>query len=144
MAAALFRALIEKTLPDGHCWRVESAGTWAEDGQPVSAGSLEVMRQRGMDLSQHRSRRVTRQLIGQFDLVLTMEPGHKEALRLEFPEYADRIYLLSEMLGLSVPVRDPYGEALIAYEVAAETIENMLCKGLNRIIAMVEARRVKI
>jgi protein-tyrosine-phosphatase len=143
MAEALFRARLQNKQTAGQNWRVESAGTWAEDGHSASDGSCEVMRRRGIDLSEHKSKTVSRELLSQFDLILTMEAGHKEALQIEFPELADRVFLLSEMLGLQVPVRDPYGGPLTAYEVTADTIESMITKGMNRIIAMVEARRAK-
>ena len=143
MAAALFRTQIRKKRADGQNWRVDSAGTWVNDGQSAADGSCEVMRRRGVDLSGHRSKSVTRELIGQFDLVLAMEPGHKEAMRLEFPEFAERIFLLSEMQGGVMAVRDPYGGPLSAYEIAANTIESMITKGIDRIIALVEARHVE-
>ena len=143
MAAALFCVYIQKQQPDGLNWRVDSAGTWASDGQPAADGTREVMRRRGIDLSGHRSKMVTRALVGAFDLTLTMEPGHKEALQVEFSEFADRVFLLSEMQGENIAVRDPYGGPLGAYEMTANTIESMISKGINRMIALVEARRAQ-
>ncbi len=125
-------------------WRIDSAGTWARDGEVVAEGSLLVMRRRGIDLSQHRAKTVTRKLLREFNLILTMEAGHKEALQSEFPEVAGRVFMLSEMQGLQIPVRDPYGGPLAGYEAAAETMDRMLAKGLHRIISMLEANRVRV
>src|SRR5438105_3004745 len=89
IAAALFKdMLINSGQAEG--WRVESAGTWAQDGLPASGAAQRVMRELNIDLSQHRSRCVTRDLLAGFDLILVMEHGHKEALCVEFPAVADR------------------------------------------------------
>lgn len=140
MAEALFRAELKKVRADWADWRVESAGTWTKDGEPAAANSRVVMENRGLNISDHLSRMVTGELLEEFDLILTMEPGHKEALCIEFPQIADRVYLLSEMQGFAIPVRDPYGGPLEAYEATAETIERLIRKGMARVLELVSAR----
>jgi protein-tyrosine-phosphatase len=141
MAAALFRLQLKKTVEDWQNWRIDSAGTWASDGQEVSSGSCEVMKRRGVDLTGHQSKTVTKELLEQFDLVLTMEQGHKEALQVEFPHLVNRVFMLSEMQGLRVSVRDPYGGPLTAYEVAADTLERMISKGMGRILSLASSKQ---
>jgi protein-tyrosine phosphatase len=70
------------------------------------------MKTMGLDTSGHRSRRVTGEMMADFDLILTMEAGHKEALLVEFPELAGRIYMLSEMVGDRRDIADPIGGPL--------------------------------
>lgn len=140
MAEALFRAELKKVRTDWAGWRVESAGTWTKDGEPAAANSRVVMANRGLDIAGHLSKMVTGDLLDEFDLILTMEPGHKEALCIEFPQIADRVYLLSEMQGFAVPVRDPYGGPLEAYEATAETLEKLISRGMARIIDLVSDR----
>lgn len=132
MAMALFRNLV------GSDWRVESAGTWAAEGQPASEGAVAEMGARGLDLSSHRSRCVSRELMQPFKLILTMERGHKEALQVEFPELADRVFLLSEMDGKVEDVDDPYGGTAQDYQVAAQTLERYLVDGFERIQALAQ------
>lgn len=138
MAAALFLLRLKQEDPDWKNWRVGSAGTWAIDGEPASRNSQEVVARRGLDISQHRSRMVTAELLEAYDLILTMEPGHKEALQVEFPAVAGRVFLLSEMAGLSAPVADPYGLPIGAYEKTAQNIDQLLAKGMRRIRALVK------
>jgi protein-tyrosine-phosphatase len=117
-------------------WRVESAGTWGLDGDRAAPGSMAVMQGVGVDISDHRARSVSEELLREFDLVLTMENGQKEALRMEFPEYAERIYLISEMAGGKRDVEDPYGGPYSGYEQAAEEIQHYLDEGMQTILQL--------
>lgn len=114
-------------------WRIESAGTWALDGQPPSRRSLQVLESRGVTLSGHRARTVSHSLLASFNLILVMESGHKEALSVEFPDLAGKIYLLSEMAGEEVDIADPMGGSLLDFEAAAAEMERLLSLGLERI-----------
>lgn len=133
MAAALFA----KKIKAGLGWRVESAGTWAPEGQPAASRAQMVLRGRGLDLSQHRSRSVNREMLQEFDLILTMERGHKEALQAEFPEIAARVYMLSEMTGQVFNIEDPIGGPLSEYENTARELEDLLERGCERILQLV-------
>ncbi len=138
MAAALFLHRLKQEDPDWQSWRVGSAGTWAIDGEPASQNSQKVVARRGFDISQHRSRMVTAELLESYDLILTMEPGHKESLQVEFPAVAERVFLLSEMAGQTAPIADPYGQPVGAYEKTAQKIEEILARGMQRIRSLVK------
>lgn len=141
MAAVLFQARLNKARPhDWQFWRIESAGTWTTEGIPASRRSVEVMADQGLDISGHRARMVSETLLEGFDLILTMEPGHKEALCVEFPALADRVFLLSEMEGMSSAVEDPYGGSLEMYQKAARRIDQILANGMSRILDLAEGR----
>jgi protein-tyrosine-phosphatase len=133
MAAGLFKQILEdKSASDE--WSVESAGTWGLDGEPAAAGSLAVMRNKGVDISDHRARSVNQEIIQSFDLILTMESGQKESLHMEFSKFSDRIYLLSEMVNQKHDIDDPYGGVFSEYEQAADEIEEYLLNGFDTII----------
>jgi protein-tyrosine-phosphatase len=133
MAAGLFKRVLEDKNPEGD-WQVESAGTWGLDGEPAAAGSLVVMENKGIDISDHRARSVDQNLLQAFDLILTMESGQKESMRMEFPESSDKIFLLSEMVDQKQDVDDPYGGVFSEYENAAEEIEKFILTGFDAII----------
>ena len=140
MAAAILYDLIRRERPNLLHWRIESAGTWAEAGQPVAENSWRVIAMRGIDISSHRSRMVSKELLQEFDLILTMEVGQKEGLQIEFPQTASRTFMLSEMQGSSFSVSDPYGQGLAAYQATERVIENMLAAGFDRIVSLVSER----
>ncbi len=130
MAMALLRSRVANS---GEEWRIESAGTWALEGMPLNEKTQQVLAERGAEIRNHRSRIVTREMLRSFNLILTMEPGQKEALRLEFPEVADRVYLLSEMIGLTFSIADPVGGTLEEYRATAAEIDRILNDGLEKI-----------
>ncbi len=139
MAEALFLVRLQQYRPDWREWRIESAGTWAERGQPAALEAQQAMARRGLDITGHRSREVTAALLAQFELVLTMEAGQKEALQFEFPDMAGRIYMLSEMSNVQVAVRDPMGESARVYEAAADQIDRLILRGMDRLIKLAGA-----
>lgn len=79
---------------------VGSAGVWAEPGSPASEGSVAAMARVGLDLSAHRSRRVSAELLDQSDLVVTMESRHVVELASRQPEVIGRVFTLREVVGL--------------------------------------------
>ena len=54
-----------------------SAGIFAENGSPASKNAILAMKEYDIDLSQHRSKTITDELVSEADLVLTMTEGHK-------------------------------------------------------------------
>ncbi len=140
MAAALLRRRLDE---NGHRegWRVLSAGLWAEEGEPASTGAVMAMAERGIDLTGHRSRRLTRPMVEEADLILGMTPHHVEAMRQAFPKARDRIDLLAKMAGESHGVADPYGLSPVTYRATANEIERLIRAGYERIIALAEGAR---
>jgi protein-tyrosine phosphatase len=129
MAMGLLRKQME-AMPG---WRIESAGTWSITGQPAATNTLDVLKKRGIVILHHRSRVVSLDLLRQFNLILTMEAGHKEALKIEFPEIASRVYLVSEMIGAQYDIQDPMGQPYEEYERAAQELEMIFEKGSDQI-----------
>ena len=138
MASAMFKEMLRENQISEQ-WQVESAGTWALEDQAAADGSQTVMSERGLDISNHRAQSVSEELLQSFDLILTMERGHDEALRTEFPEIANRVYLLSEMANQKGNIDDPYGGPASGYEDTAEEIEELLKVGYEKILQLVSA-----
>ncbi len=137
MAAAILRRLLDEDESRRH-WRVLSAGVWAEDGEPASTGAITAMAERGIDLTGHVSRRLTRSVVEEADLILGMTGAHVETMRLAFPEAKGRIHLLAEMAGESHGIADPYGLSPSTYRATAAELERLIRKGYKRIVALAE------
>jgi protein-tyrosine-phosphatase len=135
LAQGLLRLRVGKDNPE---WKIASAGTWATDGAPASYNSFLVLQERDYDLSNHRSRSIDRALVDAYQLILVMERGHKEALRLEFPTAGDRIFLLSEMIGQDFSIPDPVGGPFEEYQGTAREIDAILERGMNKILRLSE------
>lgn len=133
MAEALMKDYFSRMSLPSNCI-VQSAGTWAENGHPATPFGVKVMAQRGLDTSLHQSRLITRDLLIQFDLVLTMESGHKEAIQIEFPEFSKKIFMLSEMSGEQINIEDPIGGLFEDYVNTANEIDEWIMRGIPNIL----------
>jgi protein-tyrosine phosphatase len=134
-AALLQRRLQERGLSD---WTVSSAGTWARMRRGAARHSIRVAANRDLDITPHQSEMIEAEHLRDADLVLCMESGHVEALRAEFPQYGEKIYLFSEMVDKRYDIADPYGKTLPEYEIMARELEQLTTEGLDRIIALAQ------
>ena len=108
LAAAFLRAELKRAA-DGKEWLIDSAGTWTKTGTLIHVQTIEDAGHFGLDVRGHRSRQVTMELLSRQDLILVMEAGHKEALDIEFPDQAGKIYLLADVVdGLTYDIPDPF------------------------------------
>jgi protein-tyrosine phosphatase len=134
LSAAWFRRRLERDsfLQD---WSVGSAGTWAEAGLTIFPSPEWINERIGLDLSDHRSQPVTRELIDQYDLILTMEKNHCEALSVEFPEKSGHLFLLSKVtVGLKYDVLDPGNQkSENAIIEIADDLHDLINKGYENI-----------
>lgn len=137
MASALFSALLKRRGTSAG-WRVESAGTWTLEDEPAAAKSIRLLNERGLNLRRHRSRSVSRELLRGFNLILTMEHGHKEAMQAEFPEASNRIFLLSEMVGGNQEIKDPMGGPEADFLQTIAELETLLEQGYDRIAQLAQ------
>jgi protein-tyrosine phosphatase len=77
-----------------------SAGTRAREGLPAAEGSSDLAAERGLDLSDHRSRAVTAKLVEVADLVLTMSERQRDVCTPLAPGTAGRVFTLREFVRL--------------------------------------------
>jgi len=125
MAAGLLRQMLEA---EGARIVVESAGTAAWEDQPATAPAIQVAGKSGVDLSGHRSRRLTPAMVRAADLVLVMERGHLVAVRALGAD-ADHSHVLSEWPAPGEPgleISDPFGASSEAYEECWRRIQHHL------------------
>jgi protein-tyrosine phosphatase len=133
LAAARFSQCLQGEA-DVQDWRVGSAGTWAELGLPAFPHAGWAKEHFGIDLAEHRTTRIDRDLVAQYDLILAMANGQQEALRVEFPEVKNHIFLLAKVAtGLVYDITDPGAMRDDSnLEIAREIIE-LINKGYKNI-----------
>ena len=117
-------------------WQVTSAGTWALSGQAASTYSREVLAEQGLNIGEHRSRRVDHEMMQHSDLVLCMTRSQAEAIKIEFPDYAGRVHLLTSMAGPAYDVADPYGGPREGYVMMAAELQRLIEAAGPRIVAL--------
>jgi protein-tyrosine phosphatase len=93
MAEGLFKHLTADRAGE---FSVSSAGTGAVDGYPASDQTIRVMKDEGVDVSEHQSRRLTSEMVESADRIYVMEMGHKDFILCLCPEAAGKVFLLTE------------------------------------------------
>jgi protein-tyrosine-phosphatase len=117
---------------------VSSAGTGAWDGAPVSEGAYLVGLENGLDLSNHRARLLTREVVRGADLVLVMS-GHHLARVAELGG-EDKARLLGAYAGrdgAQAEVSDPYGSDLDSYRATYAELQELIATVVSRVAGTV-------
>jgi protein-tyrosine phosphatase len=110
---------------------VESAGLGALVDWPASEHAEVLMRDRGIDISSHRARQLTPQLIHDADLILVMESGHKKAIEAENATARGKVFRLGEWRDTDID--DPFRKSKAAYEQALALIDNGVTDWVERL-----------
>ena len=127
------REAIERGLID---FDVSSAGTSAWNGAPASDGALLVALEHGIDLSGHRARQLTKEIIADQDVVLVMGPHHLE--RAEALGGERKAHLLTHYAAHGSSdraVSDPFGGDLDVYRATYDELEREIKRVFDRITA---------
>ena len=134
MAEAIARRLIQESGRTDI--EVESAGTQAWDRSPASDEALLVGVERNLDLSGHRARRLTPEILADADLVLVMSPPHLAEVRVMDPSANVHLFAgYGAPGGKSRSIADPFGGNLEDYRATADELEHTLKEILERIPA---------
>ena len=86
---------------------VDSAGLSAMIDYEADATGQAVALDRGIDMSEHRAKQVTRSLIGQSDLILVMDDEHLSRLHRKYPDSRGKSFKLGKLKG-DKNIVDPY------------------------------------
>ena len=119
-----------------HDISVSSAGTSAWADAPASDGSLLVALENGIDLSEHRARQLSPEIVASSDLILTMGPHHLD--RAEALGGTRRSHLLTAFTRGAAgawPINDPFGGDLSVYRTTYVELEHEIGSALDRIVA---------
>ena len=75
---------------------VESAGLSAMVDWPAAEHAEALLSERGIDISAHRARQLTPELLHEADLILVMEVEHKKAIEAEDSTARGKVFRLGE------------------------------------------------
>ena len=137
MAERLCEALLAERLRcsveqlEEHGFVVMSAGLSAGLDAPASSQAEATLRQRGLDLSDHRSQQLNETQVRFADHIFAMTRGHREAILSYWPGSDTRLCVLRTDGG---DVSDPIGGGLSIYEECADQIEREIKKRLDEIL----------
>jgi protein-tyrosine-phosphatase len=134
LAEGLAKKMAKERGMDDHLF--SSAGTGALDGGGASEAAILVALERGIDLSSHRTRALTRKELEQADLVLVMGPHHLESVRTQGAE--EKAHLLDHFASAgqtASAINDPFGGTLDTYRETVAELEYQIGRVLDRLAA---------
>lgn len=131
MAEGLLKKLaIESQIPV----EVQSAGLAAFAGVPATPEAVQACQEKGVDISAHQSQPLSKNLVMESDLILTMTGKHKEMIVKKMPALEPKVALFSEFAGLGAEdVDDPVGQPLDSYRKVLGQMEGYLQKALDKL-----------
>jgi protein-tyrosine phosphatase len=110
-------------------YSITSAGLAAHYGSGAAPEAAAVMKERGIDISDHTTQPLTHDLARQADRVFTMTHSQLEWVLDLAPEAAERV----QMLAAEMDIEDPVGAGPEVYAACAERIETALRQRLAEI-----------
>ncbi|HMI54685.1 MAG TPA: low molecular weight protein arginine phosphatase [Gemmatimonadaceae bacterium] len=131
MAEALARKIADRRgIKD---LNVSSAGTNAWDNVPATDEALLVGMERDVDLTGHRARMLTPEIVSEADLIFVMTPAHLEQVKQMGGR--GKVHVIDEYASgaANEGIADPYGGDLEAYRQTADTLEHELEKLFDRL-----------
>jgi protein-tyrosine phosphatase len=106
-------------------------GLLAPVGAPADPHAVELMSERGLDITTHRARQLTAKILDDFPVVLVMDAGHRELMASRFRAARDRTWRIGEWSEFDVP--DPIGGERLDFERALVLIDQGLADWVDRL-----------
>lgn len=131
-AALLCRLLQHRCLS----WAVASAGVVGHDEEPAQPEARDAITILSLDISQHRARSLSDDLVASARILLAIDSGIARVLRARHPQAS--IVSLGEIAGRQRDIPDPFRMQVGAWLNYAHEIESLLSAGIDRLIALVE------
>lgn len=100
---------------------VSSAGLSALVDRPADAIGQALLLQQGIDISGHRARQISPDILYGSDLILTMSTDQQKQVELNYPGTCGRVHRLGKWGGFDVP--DPFQRPKPVFEQALAMIE---------------------
>ena len=118
---------------------VLSAGTGVFIQSTASAETISVLKEDGIDATDHVSQPINSILLKKSDLIFVMTRGHRAQVLERVPEVEKRVYLLKEFANIppsfqgDLDIPDPIGRSRQDYKECL----NMISEAINKIVELV-------
>jgi protein-tyrosine phosphatase len=111
-------------------YKITSGGVMDTSGFPASAGSLAACAAKGIDLTAHRNKGLSKELIEESDYIFAMEPIHQQRIIALSQEASDKCFLLARDRGIT----DPIGHPQELYNKCADMIETTVKERISELV----------
>jgi protein-tyrosine-phosphatase len=115
---------------------VSSAGTSAFEGMQAASNAVKVLGEIGIDLSGHRARLLTREMVDEADLIVVMTEAHRSEVLDLAPGSAGKVIVLGELDSskASRDIADPMGGGEDAYRRTRDEIQELIPRLIEYLI----------
>ena len=110
-------------------YKVRSAGTLGSVGMPASAEVVDICLPKGVDMTRHQSRGLSREELLESDYIFVMSSNHLDSVSRICPSVMSKCLLLDDETDIS----DPIGGDEKIYRRCADQIEKALEKRMSEI-----------
>lgn len=111
--------------------RIRSAGLGALVGHPPEPKAIQLMMEKGIDISDHRARQLNQEIIRKSDLILVMELDQKNTIEEIEPTARGKVFRLGEWGGFDIP--DPYQKEIHVFEKTLILIEQGVSQWIKKL-----------
>lgn len=119
VAEALLKSALQAKGKKKHT--VNSAGLGALVGHKPDKMVIDLMLEKGIDISGYRAQQINQEIIYKADLILVMEVAHKELIEHEEPSARGKVFRLGEWGDFDIP--DPYQQERKVFRNVVQLIE---------------------
>lgn len=136
MAEALARKMIAQRLQvpqdqiEARGFSVISAGAYALPGSRATPAAVDAVAAMGADLTRHRSRLLTPELVNQADVIFTMGQSHRQAVMGLCPAAAGKVHTLHP----ERDIEDPIGGDASLYRELASELERLIAQRIETVV----------
>ncbi len=113
---------------------VQSAGLSAVVDSGAEPTAAKIAQEHGVDLSPHKARQVSMDMLKWADLVLVMEAAQRDELLRKYPWLSGKVFRYGESLKVDVP--DPYRRPPEAFTLAWNFIKKLTPMWVEKIKGM--------
>ncbi len=137
--SAMAEGLLRKRAEDENIvLEVCSAGTYAYTGDYASDSAIKVMKDYGVDLSEHRATNISDAKLDDVDVILCATQKHKQTLMFLYPDLKQKMYTMKEYAGTAkdmtdFDIEDPWGKDYKTYKKCAIQIAECVEGIIDRI-----------
>jgi len=100
---------------------VRSCGLTALIGETAVESAIELMRERGIDITGHRAKQIDAELVRWADLILVMEELQRTVIQSQVPSSRGKVFRLGHFSNADIP--DPYRQPMQKFIDVFEMIE---------------------
>ena len=115
---------------------VYSCGIWAQTDDIPTYEGIEVMKEYGIDLRNHRATNIRNSNIEEMDVILCATYNHKTNVISMYPDLENKVFTMKEYAGYpsnNLDISDPWGYGINVYKNCAKEIEECIEKILEKI-----------